>query len=136
MLKYTVSEVKSDIGSIVVFEDGYRRGIRKKQKTRRKWCKTCEIWVTSKKAWKQHEQGKKHQDLAKGKDRNKKVCKPCGVVLNTQKDLEEHQRGRKHFRKVNYVARKSAEVQKAKEPPRESILTKLHKKRVAELNSL
>ena len=93
------------IGASVVLDDKYRRSSKKIKKARRARCKVCKVWFTSKKALKEHEQGKAHQKKSRGVFENVRQCLDCDITVLSPKSLEQHLTGRVHLRRVAYVHR-------------------------------
>ena len=119
------------IGASVVLDDRYRRNLKKIKKTRRARCKVCKIWVTSKKALKEHEQGKAHQKNSRGVFDNVRQCLECDITVLSQKSFEQHLKGRAHIRRVTYLHRQEKLKKIEKEKKRHdkySFLVKLGKK--------
>ena len=93
----------------VRFDDRYKRSLRRIKKTRRKYCKVCGVWLTSRFALREHEEGKKHRRNLDGN--SKRTCRHCKTTLNTEKDYKEHLNGRRHCHKINYLSRKAPEAE-------------------------
>ena len=104
------------VGASVILDDQFRRNLRKIKKTRRARCKICKIWVTSKKALKEHEKGKNHKKQLKGVFDDIRRCEECEIILHSNKSLDQHLAGRPHQRRVQYLFR----LEEAKRIERES----------------